>query len=465
MTAAAHKTIIILLLLPRQDGVDGSDRHGHRDTPIDATLMIRRPAKIGNVMDDSEIYAFIESHGTPYTLPGPWRHVNCHTGFFRLPEDPSSLFAALRATFSDELLIESRAIVSSGNGELALNPQLAGPNSIVFALRDAADGKPFDLWADGVSIRRRIWPVAAVLRDYRTAALLAQSDNRLYIAFSMADLAVMWTLGFPAALSTGLESFTKRAINNFCELFGIPRHSTDTPQDHGTQSSQPANEKQPSRPKLTLVGWSLANLDPVQPPQLRPIQEHFQQMYKHLGILFTGVNIWRVTGENAEHIKFCLCCGDSQDFSQAFFSSITDHSQALVALTPAAIARPQSYAEAVQTWETINKQTFNVQKRNQAWDKLMDALDHELIAPLMRLAAESTDLIRTARILALADISRLLHPQGALLAAKRDQSIRQNGTHETPPIPKEEYQLFLTLSDRVRALSVERPSWRRKNKK
>ena len=51
---------------------------------------------------------------------------------------------------------------------------------------------------NGETIRRRFIPVG--LHHTSTATLMTDPESRYYIALSMADMAILWTLGFAAAV-------------------------------------------------------------------------------------------------------------------------------------------------------------------------------------------------------------------------------------------------------------------------
>ena len=418
-------------------------------------------------MDDTgAIYQFIAAQGTPYTLPGPWGRFECLTGFFQLRQDRSQLLASLRATFSDELLAESGAIVRNDKGELELHPSLAQSDSILFALRERVDRRPFDVWAAGTSIGGLL-PALGIFRDFRAAPLLAQPYGRLFGASSMPDVAVLLSIGIPAAISEGLDRFSGSQIDSYCQRFGIERCVSDEILGAFCADSSTEVGEQLKCPSLTLVAWSLARLELDQPPQLPAIQAHFIRLSAEMGIPFDFENIWLPTGDDVDHLKFVLENGNFFDVSKAVLASLDDRSTFLVPLpcaTQAARPTPQSYPEALQTWESLLRQSASAERLKQAWEYVQALHERDFIAQLMRGAIEAADPRERVRILALIGTTRLAHLQGALLTAQFEKAIREGGARANPTIPEAAFRQFTTLNDRVRALTPEKKSWRRKGK-
>ena len=355
-------------------------------------------------MDDTcDVYEFIATQGTPYTLPGPWGRFECLTGFFQLRQDPSLLLASLRATFSGELLEQSGANVRNDKGELELHRSLAQSDTILFALQEKVDSRPFDLWAGGTSIGRLL-PALAVFRDYRASPLLAQPYSRLFAVSSMPDMAVLMSIGMPAAISEGLDRFSGSQIDSYCQRFGIERRVSEEILGACCADSSTEVSEQLKCPSLTLVAWSIARLELDQPPQLLEIQEHFVRLSDEMGIQFDFEDIWIPTGADVDRLKFVLENGDFFDISKAVFASLDDESTFLVPLACAAQAArptPQSYPEALQTWELLLRQSASSERLKQAWDQLLALHERDVIAPLMRGAIEAADPRERVRILTL----------------------------------------------------------------
>ncbi len=417
--------------------------------------------------DRNGVYAYVESRGLPFTLSGAWGRFTCLNGFFRLRQDPSQLFDGLRESFSAEHLLGSGVVVTSDNGTLALHPKLAIRDSILFAPREAPDHRPFDIWADGTSLGR-LWPALTVFRDYRAAALLARRNSRLLVAFSMADVAILLSLGIPATLPDGLDRFFGRQLDLYCRRFGIQRHVADQAlEEWFLDLSAAANEGPQSGPSLTLVGWSIAGLELARPPELAAIQDHFARIDHQMGIRFVEEQIWTATNDDIERLRFALAHGDYFDLVRVFADSVDDRSTELVPIasaTPVTHPAPQSYAEARLNWETSQKQSASSEQRKQAWDHLHDFHERDVITPLWRMAMEATDALDRARILAVIDLSRLAHSQALIMTAQLEKSFREGGTCVTT-VPKEAFQQFVLLIDRIRGLTPEKKSWRQRGQK
>ncbi len=152
----------------------------------------------------ADIYDFIVRQGTPSKLPGPWKVFKCDPAFFNLEVAPETLLRRLQSEFkSDDL---NRAHVTKGNGKRAtvLSPPLADNRSFIVAVRPKAEEKPQALIFAGMdkTLGER-WVLDAALADHHVRALLESLSRQLLIVSSAEDLAVLTSMGFPAAPAGG----------------------------------------------------------------------------------------------------------------------------------------------------------------------------------------------------------------------------------------------------------------------
>lgn len=107
-------------------------------------------------MPIEDVYQDVAAAGAPFVLPGPWQALASDTAFFRLL-DPAAMLETLRTKFEESLLVESGVLQSCDDGTMAMNPVLASPGTIVWALRKEADASPFSLIANLKSVRPKRW--------------------------------------------------------------------------------------------------------------------------------------------------------------------------------------------------------------------------------------------------------------------------------------------------------------------
>ena len=70
-------------------------------------------------------------------------------------------------------------------------------------------------------------------------------------------------------------------------------------------------------------------------------------------------------------------------------------------------------------------------------------------------AAASNEPTEKALLMAVAGISQLAHPQAISIVAKVAKSVKEWGVSKSGPLPEEELQQLLGMSDRIVALAKE----------
>ncbi len=413
--------------------------------------------------EPSEIYEFIVTQSRPYQFPGAWSKLRCAPGFFLAPDDPDKLLEDLRSTYSVDDLCASGAVTRLSDDAYQLTPHLAAPNAVLFAVREQADGKPVDLWAHGGSIRQDKLPLVLLDQEYHVENLLADGDRRCYIAFSMADVAILWSMGRPAALPSGLDQIVGRHIDDFCRWMGVPRRGTDAVENPLSQWPMVMTET-PNQRSLVLVGCSLEAFDRQEPSPVQSIKKQFQEFQKNLYLRFDGLEIWAPTPEEMDRIQFCVGQVSHADVEIAFADSVDESCRDLTAPPFVPQETPNSFGDALNRWQDLQGSPANSHAAKDAWDLVEQLLERDIVGPLRRQAAESADAIDRNRLEVLADISRILHPQGIMLAERLADAIRNKGIRAAA-LPHEEFRQLIALVDRTIKLNKEGRSSLRPKKK
>jgi len=422
------------------------------------------------MVDPSKIYDRLHRHYAPYTLPGPWARFPTHVDFVQV-QDPGRLLKVLQESFSDDELIES-GVATHSNGQTNLTAHLANADSLVLALRNAADSPPFDLWANGASVGNLYWPILAILSDYRTHQLFKGSEAQLFVPFSMTDLAVLLSIGLPTALPAGLDTFSQGRIDVLCSAFGIRRRAPGHASEVGNTPKEPTGEMQSYRP-LIFLAWSPATFELAKAPMLRDIQEHIREIENGLGIHFDNCEIWNApTSKEIDHIMYCIRNGDTGDVRKALLDSLEINREQLVQIGPNEIEpngvepiRPaENYIDALRILLDNGAQGSGGDRQKDAWRQVEQLRQAELVDPLLRQAAASKDPVDANLLDLFAQVCRGAHAQMLLMVTKFCNSISERGIAASQALPGDELQQALALIDRARGMALEIQPWRNRGK-
>jgi hypothetical protein len=136
--------------------------------------------------------------------------------------------------------------------------------------------------------------------------------------FSLVDVAILRTMGFPAVLASGLEEVRGKHLDFLCRYLRIGRRGTQAIKFDHARSSQLSAGKH----SLRFVGWSIADMKLFDPSALEPIQRHFNNLRKYVGVGCDSFSIWRPTAENLERVRFSIRVGDKTDVCHALAESM-----------------------------------------------------------------------------------------------------------------------------------------------
>ena len=112
-------------------------------------------------------------------------------------------------------------------------------------------------------------------------------------------------------------------------------------------------------------------------------------------------------------------------------------------------------AAVVQLQETILGVANDRDREAKSWTDYQRKINDELVRPLAEQAAASNEPTEKAVLMAMAGISQLVHPQAISIVAKVAKSVKEWGVSKSGPLPEEELQQLLGMSDRIVALAKE----------
>lgn len=424
----------------------------------------------------ASIYGDFLRHCAPVVLPRPWTRFAAPSDLYSTPADPAAALAALRSRFSDEALLEARVAVRVTPTELALAPSLATPGATILPLRQAPEAVPFDLVSDEGCVSQRVLPVCAVLGDHPTRARCNRFSQTLFVAFSMADLAVLRLMGQAVALVTGLPRVRRRDLAVFAGCYRL--RDEVAPGGNAARGSaswaglavpapvlQAVGRGDFTPPELVFVGWSPATLCLEPPEALTALQHHFARLERYLRLELRTVSMWQPTPEDLRRIRFCLRDGLGQDVQEAFLASLEGSSSSL---TPSGFLHgkasmnrePASMKVALaRLCRVLDEANPDQASREQAWQSYQAAVQRDLIQPLASLA-ETDDPIQANLAVAATHIAHLTHARIAAMSERLSQS-RLQAVAETDPALLQELRQLTALVDRLTKLGKEIRAGRR----
>jgi hypothetical protein len=177
-----------------------------------------------------------------------------------------------------------------------------------------------------------------MLDDYR----LAEKGRRLQtllIAFSMRDVAILSSFGFPVVLGSGLEHLGGGDLKEFCLALGLRMRAVR--RDGRTVSEQSCSGRLSRTEPVTLVlvAWTVSEVAVTVPPAYKDVEAHLQNLAEHLEVQFEGVRTWKPTAGELAQFEYCLKYGDAEHIATAMHESWADEWRGPAASYPEAVAR------------------------------------------------------------------------------------------------------------------------------
>ena len=288
-------------------------------------------------MLENKIYQRIAANKQPFAPPGPWANHCGENSIFRPQLDRARLLVDLQAEFNAEELLASGVVITNPAGSLELLPALAQENALLFAARRGQTLDPFDLVLAGGTLQNQL-PALAMLDDYR----LAEKGRRLQtllIAFSMRDVAILSSFGFPVVLGSGLEHLGGGDLKEFCLALGLRMRAVR--RDGRTVSEQSCSGRLSRTEPVTLVlvAWTVSEVAVTVPPAYKDVEAHLQNLAEHLEVQFEGVRTWKPTAGELAQFEYCLKYGDAEHIATAMHESWADEWRGPAASYPEAVAR------------------------------------------------------------------------------------------------------------------------------
>jgi hypothetical protein len=298
------------------------------DVSLSPMELDQRKQQMADLKELGPIYSAVIRHCPSYTCDGAWHKLTPPTGIRRAPLDAEALAAHLQKGFSPSDLLESGVVKEGSNGNLQLNPLLAGDGTVVIPLHETAASPPFDLMTGGGCVSGRELPVLAVMRDARMLKMIEQTEeNILCVAMSAADAAILLSLNIPATVATGFAELNLEGFWQLRTRFQLYPQSYRGIIDHAEETRRPP-------PELIFVGCRLSELSVARPDGLSQVITRLSQLTTLAGVRTEKLYIWMPTARELDQIRFCLEIAGPNEVCNAVLSSIEESSGELIPPRP-----------------------------------------------------------------------------------------------------------------------------------
>ena len=260
---------------------------------------------------NAEIYKFIVERCRPVTLPAPWRRLASDATCMHPPAE-SELLRALLENFADHADLRRAGILAQSEGERPqLNARLAQSQALMLPVWDPMRQEIVDLIVDGFSLVGQELPCLGVLKGAEFLASTTDRPQVLFVAATMSDVAVLRTIGLPAAPATGLDQVHATSLAGL--LKALSGHSHDdrgAPSDPHQRDLMMAAVRLMPPVRLMLVDWRVTDLVVGPCPEIERIRKHLWQMRTCLAINVDACALWRPTATDLNRIQFSAQHGE-----------------------------------------------------------------------------------------------------------------------------------------------------------
>lgn len=375
-------------------------------------------------------------------LPASWSRFS-GVAAYAGPEDPSAALSSLRKQFGDVELESAGLAFGNGHTGVSWRSGLSKECSWIIPFVGRKSESPSDLLTEDGCVSGSL-PLQAVAADQsKLPRFEIGSTKLLCVAFTMADAAVLRSIGLRSTLALGLDTVGGEELQQLCRQYGwsTPHRITSKA---GGRESRCCNP-----PEIILVGWSPALLDRNTPAELSAVCDHLKALSSHLKIGLGSVSVWTPTIEECRRIEFCLKNGSLGHLQEAVRVSLEETS---VLIPGSAETRPPDRQVSVTLLKSHRPGVDGKDREAKLWRDVEVAIDRDIIEPLRRAAMASTDPMRRNQGLMAAETSRLLQLQLVRQDVLFARSVRDSGLDHCGSIPADAVEQMKSLLAQIRNL-------------
>ena len=405
-----------------------------------------------------KIYEAIIAAAERYSLPAPWSRFQSHGAFHRLPEDLDPLLTQLIKQFDKPSLIAAGILVKDAGDAPIANPWLEKFRDCLLAMVRPA---PSIAMIAGPHAIDGSSAVITLLQSPVMEPLIRRAANRIFITFSAADSAVLWSMGLPAVPGERLVDLGGEELEEFCELLRLSRVKAAQPKPvFGASKSSPV--RSPIFP--IFVDWSPAALSLVADPEVRRAETHFSKIAQYFGTDLRGGGTWKPTEAQIEELKFAIQYGKLEHVLDALLKSSETNREPFSGPGGDSFAVSNSLATAIEQWQAACDQN-DVRKQQEAWSALRRAHAEELMNPIVKMSQATNDSLMKNELFVLAQTSDVFHQRAAVSGARLSKAVGNQGLQSISDIPVHEFRALDSLARGVLAQTKEIRSCCKKGRK
>lgn len=401
-------------------------------------------------MSIEKVFEYVVATGRDYILPGAWRGLECDRTFFRPKVNSAALLEQLQGKFAVGDLINSGVVRRDDDGSVVLHPALSSPDSVLWALYAKPKSPPFQIVADLQYVRKMPAPFAAPFQDFRTATLIKHRDDRVAVAFSMSDLAILRSLEIPSIPACGLYRLDRPDLERFCRVLKIVRDDViDFP------TGKPVPDTTGGR-SLVLIDWSVERMEACVQTHAEELWSYWTDLKRHLKLAIADfLRLQPTTAELAaqrclvEHGWWDQVREEILDGHHVNARSLHIEKSPPRPLHATLSDARSNYRRKLSSPDPLNPRGAAA-ARLQAWADVQTHYEQQLLEPLIQLACDTHDPLERNLLLMMADVCRLLHPQMAQLSERVSRVYGEHGVGGA--ISQEEFQQLIAVMDRMMAL-------------
>jgi hypothetical protein len=370
------------------------------------------------------IFSQLLPHCTTISFPPPWQHVSPRSDCYGPVRDPDKALAALSVNFPLAELFQAGVVDRSCSGAARLCPALVSLLAVIIPLRDS-DNQPFALLTSRGCLPRSCCPLRAAFCDRWTQETLSR-HGMLLATPHVREVALLQALDLPASLTLGLRA---QPID---DLLWLDQHTAGLDYSPGAPEAPPHTAGAPPRDTtpvdgasptplwpVAFLGFSLLSLRLEPSSALIPLLCHLLQVRQYLGLALVGAMAWRLSAGELANLRFRLHRGRVPLVSHLLserISSLVDLSLLVperCSSAPAGLDFPAARAELLACLtESDLPDRSRLSRARAVYD---EAIQRQLVQPLLRWALEHPNPIVSAAGASLAEVSHLLLRLGPAL--------------------------------------------------
>lgn len=383
-----------------------------------------------------QIYASFLELCRAGNLPGLWSRFSS-VNVFATPADCRAVHSVLCNQFGDAEL------KSVGLEDLLWRPGSSDDPSWIIPFRGRKSEAPSDLMTENGCVSGSL-PLQAVAQDHsKLPSFELGSTKLLCVASTMADAAVLRSIGLRSTLALGLDTVAGDELHRLCRQYGW-----STP--HRVKGKVAGREPRCCNPpEIILVGWSPATLDRNAPAGMSAVCDHLRDLSSHLKIGLSSVSVWTPSTQEHARIEFCLKNGSLGHLQEAVSVSL-ENTKALI--PGPGDTRPPDRQRSVALLKSHRPGLDGKDREAKLWRDVEETIDRDVIEPLRRAAMSSTDPMRRNQSLMAAETSRLLQLELARQDVLLARSVRDSGLEHCGSIPTASIEQMKSLLTQIRNL-------------